>query len=569
MDERNHKSPEEWKKLINTISPTEFQNLCYSLINNRDGFVNPSVRGPGGDGGRDIEAEFVYKVANEEIREKCWFQCKRYTSSINFGNFSTEVQKADDQDVKKFFIISNADTAPKCKDDIKNWNNKHKCQIYDWTGLKFLDILHQSRDICRYYFPDEEVPPVVDAKKPGVAIELSSDVAKRFGLKLEFKAGKQFNPNNPSEVADVIKEGLLNLKNADINILALLYQKISMFFFSIERTEDALMFLNRSLDITPKNVEALLNKGFILERTDELDESNKCYDEILEIDSNNIFALNNKAHNLRRLGRYKEALKLADKALYADPNFIFAILNKVEVLKDLKKSKEALAFLEEKADLIEKSVNLQEQKVLLYIEMLDLKKAYDLNEDILKRDTDNLNAINNKGVVFEINSKFQKTEKYLPLALECFEKVVMRDNRFPLGLSNKTAVLIRYGLIDDAEKIADEAYTLLPKNAHVLNRKGAILHIRGKPKEALKYFDKALRLWSKEDFLLNRAQAQLDLNHWEEAKNDAMALLNYNPKRSEAWAIKGEALKHLRKPGVKTCFENAEKFKEKPISLLE
>jgi len=61
--EKPIKSKEEWKKLINeNLSPGEFQNLSYDLLT-RNGFINVKQRGKGGDGGRDLEGEFISKIA--------------------------------------------------------------------------------------------------------------------------------------------------------------------------------------------------------------------------------------------------------------------------------------------------------------------------------------------------------------------------------------------------------------------------------------------------------------------------------------------------------------------------
>lgn len=568
MNDKKYKTREEWKEIINSISPEDFQQLCYDIIN-KNGFVNPQVRGKGADGGRDLEAEFGYVIANKEgIREKCWFQCKRQKQSIGFSQITTEIQKAEDQGILKFFILSNSDTTPDCKDDIQKWNDKHRCRIIDWTGTKFLDLLFQLPDVCKYYFPDEELPPIADIKTPMEIIGKSSELGNHFGIELNI--GKQVNLNNPSEVADVLKDALLKLNNIDLNLRALIYQKISIFFFALERPEDAVMFLNNSLDITPKNLEAWLNKGYILEKIDEIEESNKCYDEILIIDGKNKFALNNKASNLRRIGQFDEALTCIDKALEVDSNFIVAINNKINILKSLKKSKEALTFLEEKKDLLHKSINLQVAKVDLCIDLLDLKQAYEINEEILEKYPNYVDAINNKGVIFEKNSKFQKRDKYLPLALECFEDVTKKDNKYPLGWSNKVVVFVNSGKIEEAEKIIDIAYAMFPKNPYILNKKGVVLTCKRNPKEALKYFDKALKLFFQEEFLLNKAQAQLNLRQWVQAKETAERLLKYNPEKSEAWAIKGKALRPLHQITMaQICFQNAEKFREKPISLLE
>lgn len=569
MMKKELKKREEWKKLINDLTPDEFQNLCYDIIR-RNNFINPITRGKGGDGGRDLEAEFVVKIAKDEKREKCWFQCKRQKVGVNFKQFSTELQKAQDQGIKRFFIVSNSDTTPNCKDDIENWNKKNRCEINDWTGTKLLDLLFEIPDICKAYFPDEEVPPLIDIKKPETALQQSTDLGKRFGIQFQFNTSKTINLSNPHEVAEELKNALINLKDTEMNIKALIYSKMSMFFFALQKEDDALMFLDKSLEITPKNNEVLLNKGFILEKIDKVDESTTCYNAVLEIDPKNKFALNNKAYNLNRQGEPDKALPFVEKALEIDPEFTVAIQTKTEILKSLNKPEEALKFLNEKEELVNKSSVLQILKVYVYIELIDLKNAFELNEELLKKEPENVNAINNKGVIYEKNSNYQNSEKYLNLALECFEKTIEKDKNFFLGWSNKTVIYINSGNIDTAEEIIDLAYTLFPRNAYVLNQKGVVLLQKKKPKEALIYFDRALKLWRKEEFLLDRARTLIALRQWKEALNDAETILKYNPKSAGAWQLKAEAVHHMHEPTkAKGYLKKAEQYRKKPISLLE
>ena len=126
------------------------------------------------------------------------------------------------------------------------------------------------------------------------------------------------------------------------------------------------------------------------------------------------------------------------------------------------------------------------------------------------------------------------------------------------------------GKLDEAEEIIEAAYSILPKNPFIIDKKGLILLSKKNPKEALKYFTKALKLLFREEFLANIAKAQMGLRHWDQALETSERLLKYNPESSEAWKIKGKALKNLHQQmKANICFQNAEKFKEKPISLLE
>lgn len=564
-----YKTRDQWKQLMNDLKPEEFQDMCYDIISN-NAFTNPLFRGKGADGGRDIEAEFEYLVGKEKKKEKCWFQAKRQKSGVNFNQFSTEVQKAEDQGVKRFFIMSNSDTTAQCKDDINNWNEKHKCEINDWSGTRFLDLLFELPHICKSYFPDEEVPPLLNIKSPSMAIQQSAELGKRFRIRLYLNVGKNVNLNNPSEVSEILKDSLLKIKDIDINIKALVYQKISMFFFSLEKVDDALMFLEKSLEITPKNIDALLSKAFILEKIDNVDESNVCYDEILRTDPENKFALNNKAHNYRRQGKLEEALELVNTSLGHDKNFIISIKNKAEILKSLNRFEESLSFLEEKNTLVDKSASLQQTKVDLYIELLDLKRAFELNEEILRRDPRNLDSINNKGVIYEKNSQHQHRAKYLNLALGCFENALELNEKYPLGWSNKCVIQVNSGNFDEAEKIIDLAYAFFPKNAHVLHQKGVVFLAKGKIKEALKYFNKALNTYYRQEFLIDRARAFLEMKQWQSAISDADRVLKYDPKNSDAWRIKSKAAYKLHEVNKSRNYEKkADKFRKKPRSLLE
>jgi tetratricopeptide (TPR) repeat protein len=570
MTEKAIKSREEWKDIINNLSFPDFQNLIYDLLKALK-FTDIKQRGGGPDGGRDLEAYYIYNRPNgEENRVKCWIQCKKQGNGVSFSQIHEDISRAFNQKIDEYYIISNYDTTPDCKDELEKGRITWSCKIIDWTGLKFQDILFSFPDICRYYFPDEDIPSITNIRRPSEALDLSTEVGKRYGLNLSFKIEKQVDLNNPTVVADILKDAILKLQNIDVNLQALIYHKISMLFFGLEKIEDALMFLNRSLDITPNNIEVLLNKGFILEKIDEVDESNIIYDEILTIDPNNKFALNNKSYNLRRMGFFEDALKLIEKALEVDPNFILAINNKAEALKGLKRSKDALMFLDEKKDLLNKSINLKNIKVLLCIDLLDLKQGYLMNESILNDVPNYLDAINNKGVIYERNSKYQNRNKYLALALECFEKTTSLEQKYAIGYSNKSIVMLNLGSISDAEKVIDIAYAMFPKNPQVLCKKGIILLSQKKPKEAEKYFINALRLWFDEEFLVNKAGAELDQRHYKESIITCEKLIKYNPEEAQAWTIKGLALRALHQPNkASLCFKKAKKWEKKPISLLE
>lgn len=568
------KTPGEWKNIIGKLSPSDFEHLCYQLVRAMPGFENVDLREGSYDSGRDIDAVYRGRAPDgiTEISETWRLECKKYSKGIAYDAISGKLHQADQNRVDKLVIMSNMHLTPDCKDEIAKIQNNLYCKILDWTGVHFQDILFQYPHICKEFFPEEEIPQqFLDTKMPQELIGITQKAGSHFGIRLEIKLKEgQELPKNIDESADIIKEYLLNLGDIDLNIKSLIYQQMSRLFFSINRKDDALLFIGESLRITPNNIAALLNKGFILDKLDELEESNECIDKVLKIDKYNKFALNNKAHNLNRKGDYEKALNFSDKALDIDPDFVGAIYNKASILTRLGKTEEALDFLDDKLKKFPYSIKLFESKVNLLIDLVDLKEAMRVNDRILDIDPGNIGAINNKGVIYEHNSRYQNQTKYLPLAMEWFEKAVDKDKNYPLAWSNKITCLCIKGLTTDAEAIVDSVLEIFPTNSHILHEKGHILLKKNKPYKALKFFNKALKYDALEKALLSKTKVLLLLHKNKEAIDTADEILKYNKKSSDAWAFKGIALRKLRQSGkANQCFQKAKEYKRVPKSLLE
>ena len=568
------KTPEEWKNIIGKLSPKIFEHLCYQLVRAMPGFENVDLRDGSYDRGRDIDAAYRGKAPDgiTEITEKWRFECKKYSRGIPFDDISGKIKQADLNRIDKIVIMSNMHLTPDCKDEIAKIRDTLNCKVLDWTGVHFQDILFQYPDICKEFFPDEELPQrSLDTKHPQELINITQRAGSHFGIELEIKLKEgEKPPANIEEVADIIKKKIINLKGVDLNIKSLIYQQISGLFLSIDRKEDALLFIGESLKITPNNVAALLNKGFVFEKLDGLEESTKCYDDVLRIDEHNKFALNNKAHNLRRKGDLENSLDLVNEALDLDPNFTIAINTKTSILSSLGKTEEALDFLETELRKHQDSRIILQSKVNLLIDLLDLKEAMRVNDQILEIDPENFGAINSRGVIYEHNSQYQKPEKYLPLATEWFEKAISKDKNQPLAWSNKIICLISSGLVTDAEGIIDEVIGMFPTNSYILHEKGRILLNKDDTKRALKYFNKALRYRFLDKVLISKAQALLRLRKHKETIETTDKILRYDTKNSDAFGLKGEALKRQHQIAkANQCFKKAKEYKKVPKSLLE
>lgn len=410
------------------------------------------------------------------------------------------------------------------------------------------------------------------AQNPNEIIKTTQKTGAYFGIEIKLKKGQK-TPQNITEAADIAKETLLNLKDIDLNIKSMLYHQLSGVFLGIKRNKDALLFINESLKITPGNIPALLNKGLIFDNLGKLNDSIDCYNRIIELDENNKFALNNKAHIMVKKGKIEDALPLANTALEVDPEFIVAIDNKVNILSLLNKKEEALNFLESKLKDHEDSKILLQTKVNLLINLKDFKEAMILNDQLLDIDPENINAINSKGVIYENNSKYQKPDKYLPMALEWFDKVVEKDknDNYPLGWANKIICVLNSGNLTHAEDLINEILEIFPNSPEILNEKGIILLNKGGKRntnKALKYLNRALKYRYGEEIVKNKANALLILHKY----NDVIKTLNTIPnnKNPNTWVIKGDAYRNLHQiRNSNQCYKKSKEYTITPKSLLE
>lgn len=106
---------------------------------------------------------------------------------------------------------------------------------------------------------------------------------------------------------------------AEINNEISLLENNAMGMINESKFDEALFYIDRILDIDPKNISALNNKGGILVELGNYTDSIIVFNEILTINENNTEALNNKAIALSKLNLYVPSLKLFYKSLTLDP----------------------------------------------------------------------------------------------------------------------------------------------------------------------------------------------------------------------------------------------------------
>ncbi|CAG8533295.1 17573_t:CDS:2 [Cetraspora pellucida] len=138
--------------------------------------------------------------------------------------------------------------------------------------------------------------------------------------------------------------------------------------------EDAIIYLNKSLEIKPNNVSALTNCGDIYRMLNRYEESLADLNKALEIDPNCVEALNNLTY--RVMDRYEESLTDLSRSLELEPNNVDVLNNRGNIYRMLGKYEESLVDLNKALEIEPNSVdawNIQS--------FSDLSKSSEINQN--------------------------------------------------------------------------------------------------------------------------------------------------------------------------------------------
>lgn len=116
--------------------------------------------------------------------------------------------------------------------------------------------------------------------------------------------------------------------------------------FNLGNFKNALSFFDKTLELQPTHISALIKKGNILGKFGKYANAISCYDMALNIESQNILALINKGLALHYLQRYDEAIVCYDAVLQKKPDNTIALYNKASSLVRQNKIKDGLEILE-------------------------------------------------------------------------------------------------------------------------------------------------------------------------------------------------------------------------------
>lgn len=180
------------------------------------------------------------------------------------------------------------------------------------------------------------------------------------------------------------------------------YYSKSMSLFDLQKYDEALMSIDKSIEINPNDDYYYSMKGLIYEELEKLEEALEYYDKAIKVDPKEPQNYNDKGDILNDLDRHEEALEYFNKAISMDSSIADFFNDKGNVLYALERYEEAIESYNKAIELYEESESSYAYfgKSLCYINLnnineclVNLKKAIELDSS-LKEDAKNYPEFN-------------------------------------------------------------------------------------------------------------------------------------------------------------------------------
>lgn len=263
-------------------------------------------------------------------------------------------------------------------------------------------------------------------------------------------------------------------------MLGVLYQQMG-------RNADALLPMQKAVQLSPQDAEAQNNLGIILTNLGRLEESVASYRRALQISRNYAQAHSNLGATLQKLGRLEEAEASYRQALRIDPNYVKAHGNLGAIMHELKRLDEAEASYRRALQLNRNDADTHRNLGITLMELgrLDeaeasVRQALEINpHDVAAHD--NLGAVLlGRGLAAEAEACFRRT---LELAPDNFE-----------AYNNLGVVLLELGRTVEAETSLRRALAIKPEYAEALSNLGISLRDQGRLEESEAAYRHALAI---------------------------------------------------------------------------
>ncbi len=255
----------------------------------------------------------------------------------------------------------------------------------------------------------------------------------------------------------------------------------------LRRFEEAESVARVAIDTLPHEPDLLVQLGFVYDDQANYDEALTWFDKALQVDPRNSTALEWRVTALRRLRRFEEVESAARVAIDTLPHEPALLVELGWVHGDQANYEEALTWFN-KAHQID---SRHEWALRSRIVALRRLHRFEEAESVARVAIDTLPhepaLLVQLGFVYDDQANYDE-------ALTWFDKALQVDPRNSTALEWRVAALRRLRRFEEAESAARAAIDTLPHEPDLLVELGFVYDDQANYEEALKWFDKALKL---------------------------------------------------------------------------
>lgn len=291
------------------------------------------------------------------------------------------------------------------------------------------------------------------------------------------------------------------------------WQLLSVVYRKLKQPEQALVAINKALQIEVNNAQLLNEKGGALTDLRLYPEALVATDAAIAQAPRSAFYVN-RGMLLMRMGRYEEALATVNQALEIDPSLAAAYTNRGTAHQLLRRFDAALADYQQ-------AIQLDPEDSYAYGGLGHLYHAQNRSDDALTQfakgiaiDPKNPVHYSGRGYVYFKLGRYED-------AIAAHTKAIQLEPNISSHFSNRANVYLATQRYEDAIADWSKALELNPKNPSYLEGRGEAYYLSNQPKAAIADFDQAIQLAPRNvQSYTSRGQAYQSMQQYEAAIAD-------------------------------------------------
>lgn len=377
------------------------------------------------------------------------------------------------------------------------------------------EVIRLFVDFLRIWYTKEELKQRLEILPPDAQIERDYILHALQIIEEE--------PEDP-RIAEYLKDFYASFENKDyIHALQMADKLIairgyaedwsihSLILSEFKYYEQALLSIDKAIDIDPNQKSSWLLRGLTLDETEDYEEALTSYNKVIELDKKFVDAWYLRGRALKNIKQYDEALKSYEKAIELNENHGDAWLAKGVILYDIGSYDEALLSLY-------KAVENNQNKKKIYWDYISVclskigqyETALEFCDKLIELDPNEAIYWGNRG------SLLTKLERY-DQALVSYNKAVEIDPVDADAWYNRGNILLNVECEEEALASFNKAIELDSTDVGAWLKRSWILYYLKRYEESLESFKQTIALgYQSSTILFNLADFLLAMNRWEE-----------------------------------------------------